>query len=91
MPVDLETGLKRSLAQQSTNEIVLNKLKEFHPLPQLVLKYRAIQKLKSAFFDNFLAELEPDGRIRPVWDQMAAVTGRLYSSKPNLQVYSGFL
>jgi len=70
----------------STGVEVLEELAARHPLPRLVLEYRALQKLKSTYIDNLPQLVNPDtGRVHTSFNQTVAATGRLSSSDPNLQ------
>jgi DNA polymerase-1 len=65
---------------------VLEKLAEKHPLPQLILDYRGMVKLKNTYLDNLTEYLNPKtGRIHGSFNQAGAATGRLSMSDPNLQ------
>jgi len=51
-----------------------------------LLEYRVLTKLKSTYFDALPVELDPaDGRVHTTFEQTGAATGRLSSSRPNLQ------
>jgi len=56
-------------------------------LASLLLEYRKLEKLSTTYTDSLLqaAEMHPDGRIRCNFNQTRTHTGRLSSSKPNLQ------
>jgi DNA polymerase-1 len=72
--------------QPSTGEDVLEQLAEQHPLPQLILDWRALSKLRSTYTDNLPLAINPQtGRIHTSYGQAIAATGRLSSSDPNLQ------
>jgi DNA polymerase-1 len=82
-------GLKagrRTKTGFSTDQAVLEELAEEHPLPRLVLEYRALTKLKSTYLDALplVADLS-DARVHTTFNQAGAATGRLSSSNPNLQ------
>ncbi len=77
---------KRTKTGPSTDRSVLEKLSEYHELPELILEYRSFSKLKGTYVDA-LPELirEETGRIHTDFNQAVAATGRLSSSNPNLQ------
>jgi len=79
-------GLKKTKSGYSTDADTLEKLAGVHPMPQKLLEYRAIAKLKSTYSDA-LPELidESTGRIHTSFHQALTATGRLSSSDPNLQ------
>ncbi|MEE8406390.1 MAG: DNA polymerase, partial [Acidimicrobiia bacterium] len=56
-----------------------------HPLVDALLEYRELEKLRSTYVEGYLPLIDPDGRIRTRFNQMAAATGRLSSDSPNLQ------
>ncbi len=70
----------------STDVQVLTKLADVHPLPEKLLRYRTLGKLKSTYADA-LGELihAATGRIHTSFNQTITATGRLSSSNPNLQ------
>jgi DNA polymerase I len=71
---------------RSTDQGVLEELALMHPLPQAILEYRSVAKLKSTYLDALPREVNPDtGRIHTRYNQLVAATGRLSSSDPNLQ------
>ncbi|XP_062508647.1 DNA polymerase nu-like isoform X2 [Corticium candelabrum] len=70
--------------EKSTSEAVLNQLREFHPLPGLILQYRHLVKVKSTYFDGLLPYITK-GVLHTHWQQTAAATGRLSSANPNIQ------
>jgi len=70
----------------STDEDVLSKLARDYPLPQLLLDYRGLSKLKSTYTDKLPRMINPNtGRVHTRYAQAAVITGRLASSDPNLQ------
>ncbi|HUW99189.1 MAG TPA: DNA polymerase I [Acidiferrobacter sp.] len=72
--------------QPSTSEEVLAELALDYPLPQLILDYRGLGKLKSTYTDKLPLMCDPHtGRIHTDYHQAVAATGRLSSSDPNLQ------
>ena len=70
----------------STDEDALQELALDHPLPQLILDYRGLAKLKSTYTDKLPQSTNPrTGRVHTNYGQAVAVTGRLASNDPNLQ------
>ncbi|MGH8702136.1 MAG: DNA polymerase I, partial [Burkholderiales bacterium] len=70
----------------STDEDALQELALDHPLPKLILDYRALAKLKSTYTDKLPESIHPrTGRVHTNYGQAVAVTGRLASNDPNLQ------
>ncbi len=70
----------------STDEEVLSKLAEDYPLPQVLLEYRGLAKLKSTYTDKLPKMVNPStGRVHTHYSQASVITGRLASSEPNLQ------
>ncbi|PNJ23512.1 POLN isoform 6, partial [Pongo abelii] len=74
------TGLQK---YPSTSE-ALNALRDFHPLPKIILEYRQVHKIKSTFVDGLLA-CTKKGSISSTWNQTGTVTGRLSAKHPNIQ------
>ncbi len=70
----------------STDEEVLTRLAQDYPLPQVILEYRALSKLKTTYTDKLPRMVNArSGRIHTSYAQAAVITGRLASSEPNLQ------
>ena len=77
---------KTPTGQPSTAEDVLEQLAESFTLPQLILDYRSIAKLRSTYADKLPTQVNPDtGRVHTSYHQAVAQTGRLSSTDPNLQ------
>jgi len=77
---------KTASGAPSTDEDVLTKLARDYPLPQLLLEYRGLAKLKSTYTDKLPRMINPvTKRVHTRYAQAAVVTGRLASSEPNLQ------
>ena len=77
---------KTPKGQASTAEDVLAELAPDYPLPQLILDYRSLSKLKSTYTDKLPTQISRrTGRIHTSYHQAVAATGRLSSSDPNLQ------
>ena len=77
---------KTPKGQPSTAESILQELSGEYTLPNLILKYRGLSKLKSTYTDKLPLEVNSKtGRIHTSYHQAVAATGRLSSSNPNLQ------
>ncbi|MFP6633797.1 MAG: DNA polymerase I [Planctomycetota bacterium] len=80
--------VKKTKTGRSTDASVLEILaaETVHPLPGLILKYRAVNKLLGTYVAP-LPEMisEKTGRVHASFHQAVAATGRLSSSDPNLQ------
>jgi DNA polymerase-1 len=77
---------KTPTGQPSTAEEVLQELALDYPLPQLILDYRGLAKLKSTYTDKLPEMMDPKtGRVHTSYHQAVAATGRLSSTDPNLQ------
>ena len=74
------------IKKKSTAEDVLERLKGQHILPELILEYRKLNKLKNTYIDALPELMIPStGRIHSTFNQTITATGRLSSSNPNFQ------
>ncbi len=64
------------------------KYKDTNKFIGLLYKYKIAYKLLSSFFTPLQEKVDKDGRIRPNFNDIGTATGRLSSSKPNLQQLS---
>ncbi|MBI4666011.1 MAG: DNA polymerase I [Nitrospinae bacterium] len=79
-------GGRKTKTGFSTSQDQLEELSALHPLPQLVVEYRQLMKLKGTYVDALPRMINPrTGRIHTSFNQTVAATGRLSSSDPNLQ------
>ena len=71
----------------STAEEVLQELADDgYELPQLIMQYRGLSKLKSTYTDKLPQMVnKTTGRVHTSYHQAVTATGRLSSSDPNLQ------
>jgi len=77
---------KKTKTGYSTDVAVLSQLSEDHELPDLILKYRGLFKLKSTYLDPLPFMINAStGRIHTTFQQAVTATGRLSSIAPNLQ------
>jgi len=76
----------KPIRKRSTAVEVLQTLKNFHPLPEVVLAYRHLAKLKSTYVDAIPNYVNQNtGRVHTSLNQTIAATGRLSSTSPNFQ------
>lgn len=69
-----------------TDEDTLVGLLDKHPVVADILEYRAVRKLLSTYIEPFHSFVSPvTGKIHTTFNQALTSTGRLSSSKPNLQ------
>ena len=77
---------KTPKGQPSTNEDVMTQLAEDHELPNLILAYRNLLKLKNTYTDKLGDQVSDiSNRLHTSYNQTITLTGRLSSSSPNLQ------
>lgn len=78
--------VKKTKTGYSTDVSVLETLAEDHDLPKHLLEFREYSKLKSTYLDALPALVDPvSKRIHTSFNQTVTVTGRLSSSRPNMQ------
>tara|TARA_X000001036_G_scaffold402684_1_gene408659 strand:+ start:598 stop:3303 length:2706 start_codon:yes stop_codon:yes gene_type:complete len=74
------------IKKRSTAENVLKELVKEHQLPELILEYRKLNKLKNTYIDALpVAINSKTDRIHSTFNQTIASTGRLSSTSPNFQ------
>jgi len=78
--------IKKTKTGYSTDVSVLEELFAEHDLPEVILLYRQLAKLKSTYVDALQEEIfGKTVRVHTSFNQSVAATGRLSSSNPNLQ------
>lgn len=69
-----------------TDEETLEAIADRHPIVSRILEYRAVKKLLSTYIEPFPQLVNPQtGKVHTTFNQALTATGRLSSSKPNLQ------
>lgn len=69
-----------------TDEDTLSALSHKHPIINEILEFRGVKKLLSTYIEPFPNFISPvTGKIHTTFNQALTATGRLSSSKPNLQ------
>lgn len=77
---------KKTKTGYSTDNEVLENLREVHPVIKYILDYRELTKLKSTYVDALPLLAHPmTHRIHTHFNQALTSTGRLSSTNPNLQ------
>lgn|SRR5574343_54642 len=94
-PVQLKWLLKDQLGlditdlkdedEESTGKAVLEFLSESNPEVGVLLDYRKLSKLSTAFYPKLIEYASYDGKIHMNFNMTGARTGRLSSSNPNIQ------
>lgn len=86
----LQVPLKKTkTGKYATNENEISQYAEQYPFIQQLLQYRELTKLRSTYVDTLIDKVDEHGRIHTSYTQVAANTGRLSSSNPNLQNIPG--
>jgi DNA polymerase-1 len=85
--MNLAGGTKTKTGQWATGAKVLEELAEAgHELPQKILDWRQVSKLRSTYTDALPGYVNPrTKRVHTSYALAATTTGRLSSSEPNLQ------
>ena len=69
-----------------TDEETLSALRDKHPIVNEILEFRTVKKLLSSYIEPFPGFVNPvTGKVHTTFNQALTATGRLSSSKPNLQ------
>jgi len=77
---------KSAKGSRSTDQEVLEKLAEVHPVPGMIITHRELSKLKNTYLEPIPTYINPKtNRIHTSYNQTMVATGRLASSDPNLQ------
>ena len=84
--LQFEIVKKTPKGQPSTDTETLEILSQQHKLPQLLLRYRELNKLYSTYLTAYPRFINKhSGRVHASFNQAGAVSGRFSSSNPNLQ------
>jgi len=78
--------IKKKKTGYSTDEEVLLKLKDIHPIIPLILQHRELEKLKNTYLEPLANYINPKtSRIHTNFNPTGTSTGRISSEEPNLQ------
>ena len=75
---------KKNKTGYATDANTLSKLIEY-PIIRLILEYRTLNKIYTAYIEGILSSVAEDGKIHTIYTQALTRTGRLSSIEPNLQ------
>ncbi len=81
----LKTRRKTPGGLPSTAVPVLEGLRSEHPIVKEILEFRALEKLRSTYLGPLPRQVGSDQRLHSTFNQLGTATGRLSSSRPNLQ------
>ncbi len=77
---------KKTKTGYSTSADILEELVKEHPIIELILEYRSLEKLRSTYVDSLGNQVNKEtNRIHCSFNQSVTATGRLSSTNPNLQ------
>ena len=83
--LNLVKNAKKGKTGYSTSQDVLLKIRDKHPIIDLILEYRLLTKLYSTYIEGLINSIHDDGKIHTIYTQTLTRTGRLSSIEPNLQ------
>lgn len=84
--IDPKVKIKKGSKSYPTDEETLTQLADKNPIVNEILEYRGVRKLLSTYIEPLPSYISPvTGRIHTTFNQSQTATGRLSSSKPNLQ------
>ncbi len=75
----------KKTGRYATGADVLEMLAPLHPMPEAVLRFRHLSKLRSTYVDVLPRLADENGRVHTTFHQDVTATGRLSSANPNLQ------
>lgn len=76
---------KKTKTGYSTDNKVLEKIINDHPIVPLIQEYRNLTKLQGTYVEGLKNYIMEDGKIHTIYKQTLTRTGRLSSTEPNLQ------
>jgi DNA polymerase-1 len=79
------TGIKKGKSGYSTAARELDKLRDKHPIIEIITQYREVAKLKNTYVDTLPKLVDKESRLHTTYNLTIAQTGRLSSTDPNLQ------
>jgi len=83
--LNLPVKAKTPKGSPSTSKDALSKIAGKHPVVQLILDWRVINKLRGTYAEGIMRYVRDDGRVHPNINIDGAASGRMSCSQPNLQ------
>jgi DNA polymerase-1 len=77
--------IKKGKTSYSTAASELDKLRDKHPIIDVITQYREVTKLKNTYVDTLPKMVDENSRLHTTFNLTIAQTGRLSSVDPNLQ------
>jgi DNA polymerase-1 len=78
-------GIKKGKTGLSTAAAELEKMRTMHPIVDLIMQYREMDKLQNTYVVALPLQVAADGRVHTNFAQAIVPSGRLSSNNPNLQ------
>lgn len=78
-------GIKKGKTGYSTAASELDKLRDAHPIINLITAWREVTKLKNTYIDTLPKLVDDHSRVHTTYSLTIAQSGRLSSNDPNLQ------
>ena len=78
-------GIKKGKTGYSTAASELDKIRDSHPIIDLITQFREVTKLKNTYVDTLPEQVDEKSRLHTTFALTIAQTGRLSSADPNLQ------
>lgn len=78
-------GIKKGKTGYSTAASELDKLRDAHPIIDVITQYREVAKLKNTYVDTLPHQVDEHSRLHTTFGLTNSQTGRLNSTDPNLQ------
>ncbi len=76
---------KKKATSYSTDIEILQHVRNYHPIVDCIIEYRAKTKLYSTYIIGLSEQIHPDQKVHTIFQQALTTTGRLSSVEPNLQ------
>lgn len=83
-----EVGIKKNKSGLSTAALELDKLSDLHPIINLIIEYREVNKLYNTYFEplpKIAQKVDGNYFIHTTYNQIGSASGRFSSVNPNLQ------